>query len=147
LWRIAGAAEPASQGFNFGAAATARGAILAYRGVDPVAPIHDKAALPFYSDGDTNNLVAGNTTLQSGRQVNLVATAMTDHATYTLINTTAVSERLNTGEQPSGLNLIVHDSPISLGIFLGPQIANHTSPSGMIDDFCFVPVTLVLKAP
>jgi len=144
-YRIAKAGEPATHGFTFASATTARGVLLAYRGVDTAAPIHDKSALPYYSTGSTNGLGGGNTTLDSGRQVNLIATAMTNHATYTVVQSSpSIRERFNSGEQPNGLNLIAHDSKLFSNIYLGPSIANKQSPSGSGDGFCFVPTTLVL---
>ena len=146
LHKFADAAEPVTSAFDLSAAATARGVMVSYRGVDPVAPVHDKSALAFYGTGGTNGLGSGNTSLQRGRQVNLIATAVTAHATYTVVqSSSSITERFNSGEQPTGLNLIVHDSTSSFGIFTGPSIANKQSPSGSPDGFLFSATTLVLK--
>jgi hypothetical protein len=144
--KFAAASEPATTTFEFPTAAMARGVMVSYRGVDTSAPIHDKSALPLYGNGDTNGMGSGNTSLDRGRQVNLIATALTARPTYTVVVPSAsVTERFNTGEQPSGQNLIVHDATISFGVFLGPSIANKQSPSGSSDAFLFSATTLVLK--
>ena len=145
--KFATAAEPATTSFDFTTASTARGVTVAYRGVDKSAPIHDKSALGFYGTGGTNGLGGGNTSLQTGRQVNLIATAVTAHATYTVALTggSSITERFNSGEQPGGQNIIVHDTTIGFGIFTGPSIANKQSPSGTSDGFLFSATTLVLK--
>ena len=145
--KFATAAEPATTSFDFATASTARGVTVAYRGVDKSAPIHDKSALGFYGTGGTNGLGGGNTSLQTGRQVNLIATAVTAHATYTVALTggSSITERFNSGEQPGGQNIIVHDTTIGFGIFTGPSIANKQSPSGTSDGFLFSATTLVLK--
>jgi hypothetical protein len=101
--------------------------------------------MPYYSTGDTNGFGSGSTTLGKARQVNLIATAMTDHPTYTVVRTSAsIKERFNSGEQPNGLNLIAHESTTALGGFTGPSVMHKKSPSGSGDGFCFVPTTLVL---
>ncbi len=144
--KFAGAAEPATTAFDFPSAATARGVIVGYRGVDTAAPIHDKSALPFYGTGGTNGLGSGNTTLKSARQVNLIATATTAHPTYTVVKSSAsITERFNSGEQPTGLNLVVHDGTLTFNTYSGPSIANKQSPSGLSDGFLFSATTLVLK--
>jgi len=144
--KFAVAGEPATTTFDFPTAATARGVIVSYRGVDTSAPIRDKSSLGFYGSGGTNGLGSGNTSNQPGRQVNLIATALTDRATYTVVKSSpTITERFNTGEQPNGLNLVVHDGTTSFGIFTGPSIANKKSPSGSTDGFLFSATTLVLK--
>jgi hypothetical protein len=145
--KFAAAGEPAATTFDFASAATARGVMVSYRGVDTTTPIQGKSALGFHGTGGTNGLGSGNTPLQRGRQVNLIATALTSNATYTVVQTSGSSivERFNSGEQPNGLNLIVHDSTTSFGIFTGPSIANRQSPSGSSDAFLFTATTLVLK--
>ncbi len=143
--KFAGANEPASTSFTFQSASTTRGVMLAYRGVSKANPVHDKSALGFYGTGGTNGLGSGNTTLTSGRQVNLIAAATTAHPTYTVVQTSPGRvERVNTNEQPNGLNLVVYDSTIFAKIFTGPSIANKQSPSGSADGFLFSATTLVL---
>ena len=144
--KFVGPSEPAATVFVFPSAATARGVVVSYRGVDKIAPIHDKSAIGFFGPGDTNGLGSGNTTLTAGRVVNLIATALTSRATYTVVQTSmSVTERVNSGEQPNGLNVIVHDSKVVFRTYSGPWIANMQSPSGLSDDFLFSATTLVLK--
>jgi hypothetical protein len=144
--RIVTPAEPKSHAFAFASATTARGVLLVYRGVDPAAPIHDKAALPFQGMGDTNGLGGGSTTLTRALQVTLVTTGRTDHPTYTVVRASpSLMERFNSGEQPNGLNLVAYDAPITFGIYTGPSIANRQAPSGGPDGFLFTFATLVLK--
>lgn len=143
--KFANANEPGSASFAFQRASTSRGVMLAYRGVDKANPIHDKSGMGFYGAGETNGLGSGNTTLTAGRQVNLIATATTAHPTYTVVQTSPGRVvRVNTNEQPNGLNLIVYDSAIFAKIFSGPFIQNKQSPSGLADGFLFSATTLVL---
>lgn len=143
--KFAGAGEPASVPFAFTSATTSRGVVVAYRGVAKANPIHDKSAFNFYGSGSTNGLGSGNTTLTSGRQINLIATATTTHATYTVVTPDSDrNERVNTGEQPNGLGLVISDEPIFSKLFFGPSIANKQSPSGTSDGFMFSTTTLVL---
>ncbi len=143
--RFADSNEPTTHSFVFNSNTTARAVIIAYRGVNLVSPIQNKAGFDYYGSGATNGLGSGNTSLSVGRQVNLISTATTTRATYTVVlNSPSVLERFNSGEQPSGLNLIVHDTHIRNGIFTGPLIANRQSPSGSTDAFLFTFATLVL---
>ena len=150
FYKVVPAANAATASFEFATTATACGVMVGYRGVDPSAPIHDKSAYGFYGDGDTNGSGSGNTSLLHGRQVNLVATAPTAHPTYTVVKTGyGVRERFNSGEQPNGLNLVIHDESIlpigSFSIFTGVSIKNMQSPSASGDAFLFSGTTLVLK--
>lgn len=136
--------------FELASPTAAHGVIVAYRGVDTGAPIHDKSAYGFYGSGDTNGYGSGNTTLLHGLQVNLVATGVTAHATYTLVKTSSdIHERFNSGESPNGLNLVIHDQPIlsfgTFSIFTGVAIRNFKSPSASSDTFLFSGTSLVLK--
>jgi hypothetical protein len=144
FYRFVGAAEPVATIFEFPAAVTARGVVVSYRGVSTSNPVHDKSGLGFRGNGDTNGLGSGNTSLEQGLQVNLIATALTASATYTVVFTGRANERFNTGEQPNGLNLIVHDSEFSWRVFSGPAISHRQSPSGLSASFLFSATTLVL---
>jgi hypothetical protein len=145
-WRVIGASEPPSYAFAFASASHARGVLLAYRGADPVTPIHDKSGMGYYGTGGTNGFGSGNTTVSLGLEVQLVATSRTDHPTYTIVGSgPLLSQRVNSGEQPNGLNLVVYDEPVLFGFYDGPQIANKQSPSGISDGFCFSATSLVLQ--
>lgn len=144
-YRFSASNEPATHSFVFASNTTARGVIVAYRGVKVSSPIHDKVAMAYYGSGSTNGFGSGSTTLATARQVNLISTATTTHGTYTVVLASpSIEERFNSGEQPTGLNLIVHDREISSGFYSGPSIANKQSPSGNSDGFLFTFATLVL---
>ena len=86
---------------------TARGAIVAYRGVEPMRPIHDDLHYPLF--GASSNFGSGSTTLLDGREVHFVTTAPTTEPTRTASPTGA---RVNSGLQPEGLNLVIYDSTV-----------------------------------
>ena len=131
--------------FTFTTATTARASVVGYRGVNPTNPVHDKVGYALYGNGNTNGFGSGNTTLNAGREVSLMATATTVRATYsTTFQTNGVVERVNSGEQPHGLNVIIHDAAISPRVFLGPAVRHFQSPSGSSDSFQYTFATLVL---
>ncbi len=144
-YKFAGASEPSPATFMLGTTGETRAAMIAYRGVKLAAPIHDKAGFGYYGEDASQNFTAGNTTLATGLEVDIVDTAQTDRATFTVTpNEPWLSERLNTGESADGLNLIVQDQPISFNVYLGPSIQNMQSPANITDEFDFTATTLVL---
>jgi hypothetical protein len=147
--RTASATEPSSLPIQLASATPVRGLVVVYRGADVAAPIHDKNGAGYFGQGDSNGLGMGNTTLTKGTEVSFVTTAFTVGASYSVVavgGPARRSERVNTGEQPNGLNLIVHDSELSsFGIFTGHKITNRVSPSGSVGQYLFSATTLVLK--
>ncbi|MDP1823446.1 MAG: hypothetical protein Q8L48_09395 [Archangium sp.] len=139
------AAETPSVEFTFSANTTARGAIVAYRGVNTLTPVHDKTGYGLYGDGDTNGFGAGNTTLNAGTQVSLITTATTAYGSYTTTyETGGIVERVNSGENPNGLNLIIHDDTIYPRIYLAPNVRHFQSPSSSSASFMYSIATLLL---
>jgi hypothetical protein len=144
-WRRATVSEPATYDFAFDSAATARGVVVAYRGVDPVTPIQNVSGDGYYGTGGTNGLGMGFTNLVHATQVTLVATAVTDHTTYTVLQTDPFNtERYNTGMQNDGLNLVVYDAAIQPSYYAAPEIANKQAPSGSSDGFMFSATSILL---
>lgn len=131
--------------FTFNTATIARGVIVAYRGVSLTNPVNDKVGFGLYGDGNTNGFGSGNTTLNVARQVNIVGTALTTFASY---STTFASpgrvERVNTGEHPNGLNLIVHDDDIYPRLYTAPGVRHFRSPSGTTMSMQYIIATLLL---
>ncbi len=137
--------EPALVEFLFSSDTTARATIVAYRGVDSLKPVHDKVGYGLYGDGDTNGYGSGNTTLDVGRQVSLFATAATPDVTYSITSqTSGVVERVNSGEQPYGLNVIIVDDEIYPRSFFPRHVRHFQAPSASSSSFMFSIASLVL---
>lgn len=139
------AAETPSVEFTFAANTTARGTIVAYRGVNTTTPVHDKTGYGLYGNGDTNGFGSGNTTLNAGTQVSLITTATTSYGSYTTTyETGGIVERVNSGENPTGLNVIIHDDTIYPRIYLAPNVRHFQSPSSSSASFMYSIATLLL---
>lgn len=141
----AAAGDPPDVPFAFNTATIARGVVISYRGVSTTNPINDKAGYGLYGDGNTNGFGSGNTTLNVARQVNIVVTALTSFASYTTVFASpGRTQRVNTGENPNGLNLIVHDDDIYPRLYTGPGVRHFRSPSATMMSLQYGIATLLL---
>ena len=56
-----------------------------------------------------------------------------------------IAERVNSGEQPHGLNLIIHDSVLVPNLFFAASITHKQSPQNTTQSYMFSTTTLVLS--
>jgi hypothetical protein len=138
MWHFAAPGDPLGVVFEMDQAAPARAAIVAYRGVSLRQPIHDKTGGSLYWSGRISGVGGGTTTLDWGREVDFMVTALTGSATYTVVHPGwGMNERLNSNESPNGLNVIIGDQLIYPRHFTGPDVTHHSSPSNSSADLLY----------
>lgn len=145
-WAAASLTLPAD--FTFDRPATARGLLFAYRDVNTTTPINDKRGFGLYGDGRSNGQGSGNTMLGTARQVSIVATCSTPfpHSIDFRPSATAgETQRHYSGEQPSGLELLVIDQPIVPRLFFAPSMLFKRPPNGDTTSLSYVLATILLK--
>lgn len=141
--RLKSAAD-ASVELKFSTPTTARGTIVACRGVNRANPIHDKEGHTQYDEGSAL-WGGGNTTLEVARQVALLGTSATTDTSYiTVTESDGVKQRMNTGEQTAGLHVIVCDDTIWPRLYFAPHVRYFQLPSNSETKFMFSISTLLL---
>ncbi|MBK7861399.1 MAG: hypothetical protein IPJ65_22850 [Archangiaceae bacterium] len=144
----AGDAGTVAADFGFNRPATARGVLFAYRDVNLTKPVNDKEGFGLYGDGHATGEGSGNTTLRTARQVMIVVTSPTPFAHRIRFPTSSYggkTERINSGEVPGGLALLVYDTPIYPNLYDTTSVSFIKAPSNSTTPLMYGLTTILLK--